>query len=76
MELVHLIPNSITVVSSFVYFCEVYMGIPPHFFFWRYLFNVKFTGKHNGAVGAMMLFLRSGLKEEWIDMDLPDNTTG
>jgi hypothetical protein len=34
LELVHLIPNSITVVSSFIYFCEAYLGLPPHFFLW------------------------------------------
>jgi hypothetical protein len=41
LELVHLVPNSITVVSTFIHFCEVYLGISPHFFMWRYLFCVK-----------------------------------
>jgi hypothetical protein len=31
LELVHLVPNSITVVSTFIHFCEAYLGIPPHF---------------------------------------------
>jgi hypothetical protein len=53
LELVHLVPNSMIVVSSFIYFCEAYLGIPPHFFLWRYFFNIKFTGK---------CYLRSGLK--------------
>jgi hypothetical protein len=26
LELVHLIPNSITVVSTFIHFCEAYLG--------------------------------------------------
>jgi hypothetical protein len=26
LELVHLVPNSITVVSTFIHFCEAYMG--------------------------------------------------
>jgi hypothetical protein len=34
------------------------------------------TGKQTGVVGLVMFYLRSGLKAEWIDMDLPDNTTG
>jgi hypothetical protein len=29
-----------------------------------------------GASGAVMFTLRSGLKAEWIDTDLPDNTVG
>jgi hypothetical protein len=40
LELVHLVPNSITVVSTFIHFCEAYMGISPHFLLWRHLFCV------------------------------------
>jgi hypothetical protein len=39
-------------------------------------FCVKSTGKRSGPVGAVMFNLRSGLKAERIDTDLPDNTTG
>jgi hypothetical protein len=76
LELVHLVPNSITVVSTFIHFCEVYLGIPPHFTLWRYFFCVKSTGKRSGPVGPVMFNLRSGLKAEWIGTDLPDNTAG
>jgi hypothetical protein len=76
LELVHLVPNFITVVSTFIHFCEVYLGISPHFLLWRYFFCAKSTGKRSGLVGAVMFTLRSGLKVEWIDTDLPDNTTG
>jgi hypothetical protein len=31
LELVHLVPNSVTIVSTFIHFCEAYLGIPPHF---------------------------------------------
>jgi hypothetical protein len=31
LERVHLVPNSITVVSTFIHLCEVYLGISPHF---------------------------------------------
>jgi hypothetical protein len=31
LELVHLIPNSVTVMSTFIHFCEAYLGISPHF---------------------------------------------
>jgi hypothetical protein len=40
LELVHLVPNSITVVSTFIHFCEAYLGISPHFLLWRYFFCV------------------------------------
>jgi hypothetical protein len=76
LELVHLVSNSITVVSTFIHFCEAYLGIPPHFLLWRYFFCVKSTGKRSGPVGAVMFNLRLGLKAQWIDTDLPDNTAG
>jgi hypothetical protein len=76
LELVHLVLNSITVVSTFIHCCEMYLGIPPHFALWRHFFCVKSTGKRLGPVGAVMFNLRSGLKAEWIDTDLPDNTAG
>jgi hypothetical protein len=31
LELVHLVTNSITVVSTFIHLCEAYLGILPHF---------------------------------------------
>jgi hypothetical protein len=65
LELVHLVPNTITVVSTFIHFCEAYLGILPHLL-WRYFFCVKSTGKRSGLVGAVMFTLRSGLKAEWI----------
>jgi hypothetical protein len=76
MELVHLVPNSFTVVSTFIHFCEVFLGISPHFLLWRHLFCVKSTGKRSGPVGAVMFCLRSGLRSEWIETDLPDNNAG
>jgi hypothetical protein len=39
-------------------------------------FSVKSTGKRSGPVGPVMFNLRSGLKAEWKDTDLPDNTAG
>jgi hypothetical protein len=57
LELVHLVPNSITVVSSFIHFCEAYLGISPHFLLWRYFFSVKSTC--NGARNACWCFLAS-----------------
>jgi hypothetical protein len=76
LKLVHLVPNSITIVSTFIHFCEAYLGISPHFLLWRYFFCVKSTGKRSGPVGAVMFNFRSGLKVEWIDTDLPDTTVG
>jgi hypothetical protein len=39
-------------------------------------FLCKEHWKRSGPVGTVMFNLRSGLKTEWIDTDLPDNTAG
>jgi hypothetical protein len=49
LEPIHLVSNSITVVSTFIHFCEAYLGISPHFLLWRYFFSVKSTGKMSGC---------------------------
>jgi hypothetical protein len=64
LELVHLVPNSIAIVSTFIHFCETYLGISPHFLLWSYFFCVKSTSKRSRLVGAVMFNLRSGLKAE------------
>ena len=75
IDLVHLVPNSITVISSFIHLCEAYLGIPPHFDLWRYFFQVKKTGK-SPVVGSLSLVLRPNMKPVFIDLELPENTQG
>jgi hypothetical protein len=48
LEVVHLVPNSITVVSTFIHFCEAYLGIPPHFLLWRYFFALRVLARGRG----------------------------
>jgi hypothetical protein len=31
IELVHLAPNSITTIATFIHLCEAFLGITPHF---------------------------------------------
>jgi hypothetical protein len=76
LELEHLVPNSITVVSTFIHFCEACLGISPHFLMWMHHICVKSTIKRSVPVGVVMFCFRSGLKSEWIDTDLPDNNAG
>jgi hypothetical protein len=71
LELVHFVPNSITIVSTFIHFCEAYLGISPHFLLWRHLFCVKTTEKRADFVGVVMFCLRSGLKLECVDGENP-----
>jgi hypothetical protein len=51
LELVYLVPNSVTVVSTFIHFCEAYLGIPPHFLLWRYFFALRALARGRGQWG-------------------------
>jgi hypothetical protein len=75
IELVHLAPNSITIISTFIHLCEAYFGIAPHFHLWRHFFELKKTGKA-AVIGNVGFMLRRNMKSEYIDLTLPDNTTG
>jgi len=41
IEVIHLNPNSILAISIFIHLYEAYLGIPPHFGLWRYLYWLK-----------------------------------
>jgi hypothetical protein len=75
IEVVHLVLNAITIISSFIHLCEAYLGIAPHFHLWRHFFELKKTVKSD-VVGSVGFMLRLYMKLEYIDLVLPDNTTG
>jgi hypothetical protein len=75
IELVPLVPNTITIISSFIHLCEAYLGIPPHFRLWRHFLELKKTGKSD-VVGSVGFMLRRFMNLEYIDLVLPDNSTG
>jgi hypothetical protein len=41
IELVHLVPNSITIISTFIHLCKAYLSIAPHFHLWHHFFELK-----------------------------------
>jgi hypothetical protein len=73
--LVHLAPNSITIIATFIHLCEAFLSITPHFHLWRHFFELKKTGK-GVVVGSVSFMLRRNMKSEYIDLALPNNTTG
>jgi hypothetical protein len=75
IELVHLVPNAITIISSFILLYEAYLRIASHFHLWQYFFELKKTGKTD-VVGSVWFMLRQYMKLEYIDLMLLDNTTG
>src|SRR5438105_5234058 len=59
IELVHLNSNSILHISAFIYLCEAYLGIEPHFALFRHRFQVT-TRQKTGpvVVGRALIQLR------------------
>ena len=52
-----LSPNSFLNISTFIVVCEAFLRIPPHFWLWLKIFNVKpkvVGGKHGECGGAMV----------------------
>jgi hypothetical protein len=72
---VHLAPNSITIITTFVHICEAYLSIAPHFHRWHHFFELKKMGK-GVVVDSVGFMLCRNMKSEHIDLTLPDNTTG
>jgi hypothetical protein len=75
IELVHLASNSFTIVSTFVHLCAAYLGIAPHVHLWCHFLELKKTGK-GVVISSINFMLRRNMKSEYIDLTLPDNTTG
>jgi hypothetical protein len=75
IKLVHLSWNSITIITTFIHLCEAYLGIAPHFHLWCHFFELKKTDK-SGVMGSMGFMLWRYMKPEYVDLLLPDNTTG
>ena len=61
----NLVPNSITLVSVFVYLCEAYLGILPDLDLFLYYYGM---GKHSGITGRCGLKLHDGKSREYIQM--------
>jgi hypothetical protein len=75
IELVHMAPNSITIITTYIHLYEAYLGIAPNFHLWRHFFELMKMGK-GVVVGSFSFKLRRNMKSEYIDMALPDNTRG
>jgi hypothetical protein len=75
IELVHVAPNSVIIITTFIHLCEAYLDISPHFHLWRHFFELKKTGK-GVVIGSVSFMLCRNMKPEYIDLVLPDNTTG
>ena len=65
VELVNLGPNSITMLSVFVYLCEAYLGIPADLELFQYYYGMA---RQTGIAGSCGLKLHDGKSKEYIQM--------
>lgn len=65
VELVNLGPNSITMLSVFVYLCEAYLGIPVDLELFQYYYGMA---RQAGIAGSCGLKLHDGKLKEYIQM--------
>ena len=65
VELVNLVPNSITMLGVFVYLCEAYLGISADLELFQYYYGMT---RLAGVTGSCSMKLHNGKSKEYIQM--------
>ena len=78
IELIHLNPNSVLQISTFIHFCEGFLGIRPHFNLFRSLFMLKpYTSEGRLAVaGGAGIQLRPGKASLYLGLRFSSSLKG
>ena len=77
VSLCNLHSNTILHISVFIHFCEVYLGILPHFNLFRHFFWLKKKGGGGSkVVDDVYLQLHDGMVREYIPMPLNTSLKG
>ena len=78
MDLIHLNPNSILQLAIFIHICEAFLGIPPHFGLWKYLFHCK-VGRFKGVqqmIGGASFEMMKDRRSVYLNTNLKDTNKG
>ena len=69
IQLHHFTPESVLHISVFVHFCEAFLGIEPHFEFFRSLYTLKPLPSFDkmGRVGCVTLELRPRVLGKYLE---------
>src|SRR5438132_9094 len=80
IHLTHLVPNSIVILSTFAHLCEMFLGIPPNLYLFRYFFLLR-PHASDGVVGScsfqrrsdsgLEVFIPLTLKDKWVGRTRP-----
>ena len=72
--MVHLNPNSVLHIATYIHLCEAFLGIRPHFNLFRFQFILK--AYKNKVVGGAGLQLRGGRSQRYINLPLKTSLRG
>ena len=78
IELIHMNPNSILHIDTFIHLCEVFLGVRPHFNLFCHFFILKLSlkdGKIN-VVGGASLQLHQGKGKEYLGLRFKTSLKG
>jgi hypothetical protein len=67
LQLQHLTPHSILLVSVFVYFMEMFMGVWPCVPIFRHFYALVGSGRSKCTIGAYYFQLRHGMSSSYIN---------
>ena len=71
--MVNLVPNSITMLSVFIYLCDAYLGIPANLKLFQYFYGMT---RIAGVAGSCGLKLHDGKSKEYIQMFIRSSLPG
>jgi hypothetical protein len=67
LQLQHLTPHSILLVSVFVHFVEMFVGVRPSVYIFRHFYALVGSGSSKCAIGAYYFQLRHGMSSSYIN---------
>jgi hypothetical protein len=76
VQLHQLTPNSILHIACFIIVCESFLGIEPHFLFWKYLFRLRPSVSLTKSLelGGAVIFVRT--ESQYLEFSMPASVQG
>jgi len=59
IEIAHLLPNAVAMLSVFAFLCEAWLGVKPYLDVWLYFYSATYYAK-NLAIGSVGFSLKKG----------------
>ena len=70
IQVLHLHPNSITLLAVFAYLCEAYLGVKPSVALFRHYYSLRVTAEEQCS-GCVSFRIFDGVAGDIIPMTIP-----